>query len=128
VGLLWSKAIYEVKLLYPDALTWKDETGYWRPDKHEAETDLGSVPPPLRGWLPHDEYVLCYIFHDSACRKGGLWFCEALDGEWRFVEVSVRDANLMLKRWVKARGGKVAQWPILAGVFLGRMAKALRRG
>jgi len=127
-GWVWSKAIYEFSLIYPDALTWQDESGYWRPDQHEAETDLGSIPPPLRGMLPHDQFIIPFSFHDSAWRKGGLWFCETLDGEWRFSELSLREANHMLRRWVKARGGRAAQWPILVGAFIGRVIKWLTRG
>jgi len=127
-GGFWSKAIYEFSLIHPDPLTWEDDAGYWRPDQHEAETDLGSIPPPLRGILPHDQFIIPFCFHDSAWRKGGLWFCNELDGEWRFIQLSRRRSNMMLKRWVRSMGGVFAQWPILAGVCIGLVLQWVGKG
>jgi hypothetical protein len=125
---LWSKAKYEFALVYPDPLTWQDDAGYWRPDQYEAETDLGSIPPPLRGIMPHDQFIVPYCFHDSAWRKGGLWFCKTLDGEWRFIRMGRNRSNMMLKRWVRSMGGVFAQWPILIGVSIGMATKWLSTG
>lgn len=120
-GLLWSKAIYEFSLLQPSPLTWRDEAGWWRPDQHEARTDLGSIPPPLRGALPHDQFPRSYVFHDSAWRHGGLWFAPTIFGPWGFCDLTKCEANAMLRRWVHAEGARAATWPIWLGVSIGAL-------
>lgn len=121
-GLLWRKRIWEFRLLYPNPLAFRDADGnLWQPDRHEAETDLGSSPPPIRGLFPQDEFPLSFIFHDSAWRKGGLW----RNGEW--VPLPRMRSNRMLRDdWIPAEvrlsgGSNWRRWPVYAGVQIGAL-------
>jgi hypothetical protein len=116
---LWTKTIYSFELLYPTPLTWGDARGFWQPDRREDETDLGSIPPPLRGIMPHDQCIRAYCFHDSAWRHGGLWRADALDGVYRFQPLSVWDSNRMLADWVEVEGFPIRRHLVLFGVTLG---------
>lgn len=104
--LTWSKAIHSFKLDERHPITWVDRNGgHWQPDRHENETDLGSIPPPLRSCFPQDEYEPAYIFHDSAYKHGGLYFSVTLDGPYRFVATSRRQADDLLADIICALGG-----------------------
>jgi hypothetical protein len=123
-GLLgiWRKTIWEFCLIYPAPLTWEDGNGFWQPDRHEAETDLGTVPPPLRGLFPHDEFPRSYCFHDSACGHGGLYHSDSLTGEFTFRKVSRTMADRMLRDMVRVEGnGTVRRWPVWVGVRIGAL-------
>jgi len=123
-GWFWSKAIYEFSLVYPDALTWHDGLGgYWRPDQLESETDLGSIPPPLRGIISHDRFIIPFCFHDSAWKHGGLWWATSIEGPYQFVAMSTSTANDMLMMWIYDRGGRFVRYPIRVGVWIGRLLR-----
>jgi hypothetical protein len=88
-GYFWRKTWWEGQLDPITPLMWQDADGrYWMPDRHEARTDLGSIPPPIQSWFPPTEMPYAYYFHDSGYRYGGLWVAETLDGEWRFERLS----------------------------------------
>jgi len=120
--LRWSKSIWMFELDEEFPLMWYDGKYYWQPNKNEAETDLGSIPPPLRGILPHDEFPRSFCIHDSACKKGGLWRSETGEaGTFVFTLLTMRVANLMLKDMIKAEGGRFKQYLIMVGVFFWRL-------
>lgn len=105
-GLFWSKAIHEFTLDPVSPLTWQDrQGGYWQPDRHEMETDLGSIPPPLRSWFPQDQFEPAYCLHDSAYNHGGMYFSTRLDGPYEFREVSRRWSDDMLADVIYCLGG-----------------------
>ncbi len=93
----WTKSIYEVRPLEPQPVTWCAPDGYWRLSPEPRDTDLGSIPPPLRGRFPHDQYPLAYIFHDEARAKGRLWHSDNFDGPYRQVAVSNLQGDVMLR-------------------------------
>jgi len=119
-GWFWTKTIYEFDLLYPNPLTWQDDDGYWQPDRHESDQDLGSIPPPLRGLFAHDRFIREYIMHDSACKHGGLWWtADPVRTPFGFRPIKRIDADKLLRRQIEIAGGKYAQWAIYAGVRIG---------
>ena len=102
----WTKAIHSFQVNLRNPITWVDRDGmHWQPDRHENETDLGSIPPPLRSCFPQDEYEPGYVFHDSAYRHGGLYASVSLDGPYGFVPVSRRFADDLLADIIMALGG-----------------------
>ena len=91
----WRKTWWEGKLSDAFPLMWQDgKTGtLYMPDRHEARTDLGSIPPPLRSLFPADEAPYAYYCHDSAYRHGGLWVADSLDGAWTFRPMTRADVD-----------------------------------
>lgn len=87
---LWRKAWYEGELHPYTPLMWWDEELqlFCMPDRHAAETDLGSIPPPLRGAFPQDEFPFAYYFHDRGYGEGGLYVAPTLDAPFKFREFS----------------------------------------
>ena len=116
-GLLWRKTWWEGQLDPVTPLMWQDEDGrYWMPDRHEARTDLGSIPPPVQSWFPATEMPYAYYTHDSGYRHGGLWVAETLDGEWRFQRLSrARLDDMCLSAMPEAAG----IWACRRGVIWG---------
>jgi len=115
-GLLWRKTWWEGRLSPRYPLMWQDaRTGrLWMPDRHEQETDLGSIPPPVRSIFPQDEAPYAYYPHDSAYRHGGLWTAETLDGEWTFKKLSRSEADDMcLSAMLEAGGVSAARRAII---------------
>lgn len=98
-GKLWLIQHWEF-MLAPGAngLAWDDGNGWlWRPDRHEAETDLGSIPAPLRSIMQSTEAARSYVFHDSAYRYAGLWRSQSLTGDWQFFQLDRQRADTMLR-------------------------------
>jgi hypothetical protein len=92
--LKWSKDWFEVTLHRTHPALWQDPTGrFWMSDKHIAKTDLGSVPPPLRGAYPHTEFPVAYVMHDDSYNHGFLWSAETLAGPWEKVAVTRKEAD-----------------------------------
>lgn len=123
-GKLWRKRIWMFRLCYPHPLTYRDGNGCdWQPDRHEDETDLGSIPPPLRGLFPQDEFPLSYIYHDSACRRGGLWLVNTTP---TFITMNRREADTLLRdEWIPAEvrlsgGSTWRRWPVWVGLSIAR--------
>ena len=138
-GFFWVKRIWEFRLAPEHPLTFVDRFGdEWQPDRHEEETDLGSEPPPLRSWFPHDEHPLSYLFHDSACRHAGLWWRVVGAPEaapFVFLPVSRREADYKLRaEWMPTEsalsgGRRWVRWPVWVGVRIGAGVRWLcRRG
>jgi len=121
-GFFWTKSIYEFTLNKETPLTLVTEEGYFQPDQHEMETDIGSIPPPLYNILPHDQYRLEYLFHDSITKHGGLWFCKVIDGVYGFKEISYARSNMLLKQLIALKS-KFRSYLVLVGVFIGRLTK-----
>lgn len=118
-ALFWSKTIYEIEIHPMAPMTFRNCDGYWQPDRHAAETDLGSIPPPLRAWFPQDEYAPSYIFHDSAYREGGLYYSATLDGPYTFKRLTRKYADDMLADTIHVLGGWACRrGPIWAAVRL----------
>ena len=104
--LIFSKAIYEFNLDARAPLTFVLDTGVMlQPDKHLAETDMGSIPLSLQVFFPKDEFLLSYIFHDSGYKHGGLYVRKVGDGGYRFEAMSREDIDGLLRMMIKAEGG-----------------------
>lgn len=131
-GWLWRKRVWEFRLVPAHALGFENAQGRWQPDRHEEETDLGSIPPPLRGWYPQDEFPLSYIFHDSACGHGGLWLRPPGAREYQFEALTRAEADRRLRdEWIPAEvalsgGSAWRRWPVWVGVRLGAACGAGR--
>ena len=82
---IWPVQHYEYSAGEPYPLTLEIDGQFLQPDRHVADTDLGSVPPPLRSLFPHTETPRAYVFHDSGYRYGGLWRAAALAGPYEFL-------------------------------------------
>lgn len=126
-GLIFPTTLYEFHLFYPNPLTWEDNDGYWRPDQHERETDLGSVPPPFSLVIPRDYAIKEFCTHDSAWRHMGLWWSRTMEGPYTFRPLSLAQSNDLLWRQLPVSGcDPVRRRVILAGVGLGRTWRRLR--
>lgn len=88
--VFWRKAIYECHLDAQFPLLWWDEADqlFYMPDRHINKTDFGSIPPPFRGWFPHDEFPPCYYFHDRGYDEGGLYAAPTLEVPFQFKRLS----------------------------------------
>jgi hypothetical protein len=108
-GKWWRKTRYEFTNDAQDPLTWHAQGLQARPDRHIAETDLGSIPRVVQiiPALSKDRYARSYIMHDSAYLYGG-WYVRMADGAFRFVRLSRAEADEWLYRGIIAEGGSVA--------------------
>ena len=82
----WPKTYWEATLdaRFPLMLQRHSDGLLIMGDRHESETDLGSIPPPFRSWFPDTELPAAYYMHDSGYRYGGFWVAETLDAPWTF--------------------------------------------
>lgn len=108
-GKWWRKTRYEFTNDERDPLTWHAQGLQARPDRHIAETDLGSIPRAVQiiPALSKDRYARSYIMHDSAYLYGG-WYVRQADGAFRFVRLSRAEADEWLYRGIRAEGGREA--------------------
>jgi len=106
-GLVWRKTYWEGRLSPRYPLMWQDAKAgrLYMPDRHEQETDLGSIPPPVTSLFPSVEAPYAYYMHDSAYRHGGLWTAETLDGVWRFCPMARAEADDMCLSAMLEAGG-----------------------
>ena len=113
--LLWllplpSKAIYEFKLKDDDPLAFVMPDGTKvQPDRHEAETDMGSIPPAFQIVFRKDRFLKSYIFHDSGYVNHGLYFKAKGQDEYEFVEMSRLEVDAMLQQMIYASGGNMLE-------------------
>lgn len=106
----WRKPIWEFQNSISEPLTYRAMFGYYvQPDRHRAETDLGSIPVPLRGFFPESEFALSYILHDSACRDHGLWTAYTARGPFRFHWMTSLHVHYLLRESIVAEGGSAAR-------------------
>jgi len=124
--LLWllplpSKTIYEFRLKGKAPLTFVMPDGTKvQPDRHAAETDMGSIPPALQIFFHKDRFLKGYIFHDSGYKDHGLYFLYPGETEYEFVQMSRREVDGMLLRIICASDGNaIEQNMIYAGVRAG---------
>ena len=104
--LIFPKAIYEFNLDEREPLTLVLDTGYMmQPDRHMAETDMGSIPVPLQPLFPKDEFLLSYLFHDSGYKHGGLYVRKPGDADYVFNVMSRDDIDKLLRFMIKTEGG-----------------------
>lgn len=124
------RSIYEFTLNPIHPLTWRTEDGYYQCDRHQEETDLGSIPPPIDRIWTRDQFLAAFCMHDQACRHGGLWHSLAAEegpngeivGVFEFVEMPRSRIDQFIYRWVEAEpdlGGDRAKLPIYCGVRIG---------
>ena len=108
-ALLFHKAIYEFYLRKSKPLTFELPDGTKiRPDKHLAETDMGSTPMSLQLLFPKDEFLLSYIFHDSGYNHHGLYFKGPKAHVYGFKPMTREDVDkLCLLRMIEVEGGGV---------------------
>lgn len=72
-GRGWPVDIFEASLdvRHPLTVYWRGRL--WQPDRHANETDLGSIPPPLRASYPHTLTPAVFYLHDRAFVEGCLY-------------------------------------------------------
>lgn len=112
--LILKKVIYEFTLKEDNPLTY---CSYGiqriRPDRHLAETDMGSIPLSLQMFLPKDEFLLSYIFHDSTYKHKGLYFENKATGKYEFRELTRAEADRLLLEMIRAEGGGIVKSRII---------------
>ena len=102
--LVWPKDWFEVTLHRTHPLLWLDPSGkYWMANKHMAECDLGSIPPPLRSRYPATEFSAEYYFHDNVYNFKYLWTSMSLSGPWIKEPVSRKQGDSNLSDMIYAR-------------------------
>lgn len=92
-----------------------------RPNK-KFYTDFGSIPPPLMALpsLGRTRFIHTYLFHDDACRHGGLWWKKPGKSIFIFQSMSRDESDEWIKLWVGADGGNAWQRQIIyRGVRIG---------
>lgn len=106
----FSKTIYEFTLK-PDApLTFHHPDGSRiQPDRHEMETDLGSIPLTAQIFIPKDRFLLSFFFHDSGYKHHGLWFSQPGQEVFTFRLCTQWEIDNLLWRMVGAEGGNAFQ-------------------
>lgn len=82
-------------------------------------TDQMSSPVFSQGWLPKDGQVGPYL-HDCAFRVGGLMFRYRGEADWKFRQITRREADALLKAMVQVdpifKVGWFLSWVVWAGV------------
>ena len=107
---IYRKAIREFRINEEHPLTYMAQDGcLLQPDRHMAETDLGTIPPPLRGLFPHDEFERSHILHDSGYRYGGLYLAYGLEQPFIFCKMSRAFIDEVLIESIIADGGTRAR-------------------
>jgi len=102
---IFPKAIYEFTLDEDDPLTFVDTDGTRiQPDRHLAETDMGSVPWLAQLAIPKDRFLLSFLFHDSAYKHHGLYFAVAGSDLFVFVPLSRKEVDDLLRQMCGAEG------------------------
>jgi hypothetical protein len=94
-----------------------DPGGYYvQPDRHGL-TDFGSVPEPLQGLVNSTYAPASFVFHDSGCREGGLYFSRHIEGPYTFCPMESASVHRLLRLCVRAeRRNPVAAAVIWAAV------------
>ena len=104
---IFSKPIFEFWLHPKHPLTFEMPDGTKiRPDRHLAETDMGSTPRSLQLFFPSSEFICSYIFHDSAYNHHGLYFKHPNAHQYIFRKMTRKDVDkLCLCRMIRVEGG-----------------------
>lgn len=116
--LLPDKTIYGFQLNLEHPLTFHTPDNLrLQPDRHEDETDFGSIPYLLQVIFPKDQFPLTYFFHDSGYRHGGLWtagpdpasrgYAGTRDVEFVFVKMTRLELDRLLKSTIRVEGGRL---------------------
>lgn len=85
--------------LKAEPLTYVDSNGRTiQPNRHYV-TDMGSIPLCFQVFFPKDEFLLSYIFHDSAYAFGGFW------EQGEFVERTRKQTDDRLLEMILVEGG-----------------------
>jgi len=116
VPSMYRKSIWEFQLNLDTPLTFRHPDGFLlQPDRHRAQTDLGSIPPPLRSLFPQDEFVRSYILHDSACRDHGLYLSYAQGSPFVLHEMESARVHEIMRESILADGGTKARARVIWG-------------
>jgi len=122
---LTTKAIYEFRLKKskPMTLILADGTRV-QPDRHLAETDMGSIPLSLQFFFPKDRFLLSYILHDSGYHHHGLYVKKPGRKVYRFTPMTKGEIDELLRISIEAEGGGIVRRNIIyravqAGGFIG---------
>lgn len=92
---------YSFRLHEAAPLTYEHPEGFFvQPNKNEDDTDLGSIPPPLRGFFPATEIPRTYNAHDSGYLHEGLWVSQSLTGPYVFRKMSREEID----QWMQLMG------------------------
>lgn len=85
------------------------------------DTDLGSIPLPLRFLFPKDEFPVPYALHDDEYDRHGVYACESGSTEFSFVPTDRAGADRRLRRnIISICGGRSSRADsIYLGVRLG---------
>lgn len=106
----FSKAIYEFTLDTQAPLTFRMPDGVRiQPDRHLAETDMGSIPKVAQLFIPKDRFLLGFLFHDSGYKHHGLYFCQPREDRFEFRACSQWEIDHLLWRMIGADKGNAAQ-------------------
>ena len=95
-------------------MCWEHPAGFFiEGDQNVIDTDLGSIPPPLRPFFPADEFIRAYAFvHDPGYKHAGLWIAQKLDGEFKFQSLSRETIDVYLKLSAYAEGVHMERPPL----------------
>jgi len=110
VWSVYRKTYWEFQLDQAKPLTFSHQQGYYvQPDRHELETDLGSIPPPLRSLFPDTEFIRPYLLHDSAYTHHGMYMAHGPYAPFVFHAVDRAFADELLRVSIIADGGSRAR-------------------
>jgi hypothetical protein len=102
--LTWPKDWFEATLHRVHPALWLDPAGkFWMADRHMRETDLGSIPPPVRSRISPLEFSVEFYSHDSAYKNHYMWTSMSLDGPWVKEPVTRSDSDQRLDDMIYAR-------------------------
>jgi len=120
------KAIYRFTLDQGSPLTFCANSGADYQPNRQYETDMGSIPLFLQWRIQKDRFLLSFLFHDSAWTHGGMWVRNKYSEEFRFVDMSRWQSNMLLSSMVRCEGATRRELGyIMAGVSIGAAWKGL---
>jgi len=121
---IFTKAMYEFTLDPDKPLTYVTPNGTrLQPDRHLAETDMGSIPLTLQIFIPKDRFLKSFMFHDSGYNHGGLYMAPVGSNQFVFAPMSRSEVDNLLWFMVGAENGNIAQRAVIyRGVRLGGWA------
>lgn len=97
--------IWEFRLDPEHPLTYITKQGLRiQPDRHVAETDMGSIPAILQPWISPSRFLLSYLFHDSAYHHHGLYVLVHRHG-YVYDPMTRKAADQLLREMIRVEGG-----------------------
>lgn len=118
---IWPITVYHVTMDKLTPLTLVQPDGTMVRIGPEFDCDDGSIPPFLQSipGLSSNRFEWSYLFHNFACKYGGLFFRDHIETEFLFRRMTRPDVDLMLYNGIGAEGGNtVVRHTIYRGVRL----------